>query len=292
MSANDRLTLMAIFAHPDDESFGTGGTLARYGADPEVRVVLVCATRGEAGEISDPKLATHERLGEVREYELLCACQNLGVEAVHFLGYRDSGMPGEPANDHSASFHRAEFDEAVGRLVAVMRRARPQVVITYGDDQQGYPHPDHLKVHDITVPAFWRSGDPGWYPEAGEPWQPSKLYYSVWSRARLEAIHNAMLALKGQSPFDEKWFERPSQDHRITTRVDVRDHVWARTHALLAHATQIDPGEPFWFGLSDDELAAAYPWEDWVLAESLVGRPAEGELEDDLFAGVRQRVAP
>jgi mycothiol S-conjugate amidase len=165
------------------------------------------------------------------------------------------------------------------------------VIITYNDDQAGYPHPDHVKVHDISVPAFQRAGDPMWYPWAGEPWQPLKLYYTMWSRARMLAVHQAMLALRGSSPFDERWFERPSQDDRITTKIDVRDFVWARTHALLAHETQIDPGEPFWFGLSDDELAATYPWEDWVLAHSAVGGPAEGEIEDDLFDGITAPVA-
>jgi mycothiol S-conjugate amidase len=103
-------------------------------------------------------------------------------------------------------------------------------------------------------------------------------------------VHEALKRLRGSSPFEEKWFDRPSSDHRITTRIDVRDYLWARTGALLAHATQIDPNEAFWFGLSDEELAEAYPYEDWILAESHVGRPPEGVIEDDLFAGVRERV--
>jgi mycothiol S-conjugate amidase len=182
-------------------------------------------------------------------------------------------------------------DEAVGRLVAVIRRVRPQVLITYNDDQTGYPHPDHLRVHEISVIAFDRAGDAAWYPDLGEPWQPLKLYYSVWSRERLLAVHQALLRLRGSSPYKDDWFdERPSQDHRITTRIDVRDYLWARTQALLAHATQIDPNEAFWFGLTDEELAEVYPYEDWVLARSEVGDPAEGEYEDDLFVGVRERV--
>ena len=103
------------------------------------------------------------------------------------------------------------------------------MLITYNDDQQGYPHPDHLRVHDISVLAFDRAGDPDWYPELGEPWQPLKLYYTVWSRARMLAVHEALLRLRGASPFDEKWFDRPVQDDRITTRIDVGDYLWART---------------------------------------------------------------
>ena len=159
--------------------------------------------------------------------------------------------------------------------MAGIRRTRPQVIITYNDDQQGYPHPDHLKVHDISGPAFERAGDPAWYPEAGEPWQPLKLYYTVWSRRRLLAVHEALLRLRGSSPFDEKWFERPDQDGRITTQIPVADYLWARTGSLRAHATQVDPSEPFWFGLSDEELSGAYPYEDWILARSLVGGPPE-----------------
>jgi mycothiol S-conjugate amidase len=206
------------------------------------------------------------------------------------LGYRDSGMKDAPSNDHPECFHRADLDEAVGRLVAVIRRERPQVIVTYSDDQRGYPHPDHVKVHDISVPAFDRAGDPSWYPEAGPAWQPSKLYYTVWSRSRMLATHHKMLELGLDSPFDEAWFKRPSQDDRITTRVDIREHFHVRREALLAHATQIDPNEKFWFGLPDETARDIYPWEDWVLASSRVGKPADGDLEDDLFAGVRPSV--
>jgi mycothiol S-conjugate amidase len=287
------LCLLTVHAHPDDEASKGAPTCARY-ATEGVRTVLVCCTGGEEGDIHNPAMDRPEvraGLAEVRAAELARSVAVIGFDEVVMLGYRDSGMAETPANEHPASFHRADLDEAVGRLVAVIRRERPQVVVTYNDDQQGYPHPDHLKVHDISIPAWERAGDPAWYPEAGEPWTPSKLYYTVWSRARMLAVHQAMLALKGSSPFDERWFERPSQDHRITTKVDVTGFHWARSQALLAHATQIDPGEPFWFGLSDDELAAAYPWEDWVLAESRVGFPDPGQLEDDLFARVPGREA-
>ncbi len=294
--------MLTVHAHPDDEASKGAPTLARYHSEG-VRTVLVCCTGGEEGELHNPSLREPGQpfhglspddekalLAELRPLELARSAEVIGFDEVVMLGYRDSGMKDSPANDDPASFHQADFDEAVGRLVEVIRRTRPQVIITYNDDQQGYPHPDHLKVHDISVPAFERAGDPAWYPELGEPWQPSKLYYTVWSRRRLLAIHEALLLLRGASPFDEAWFERPDQDGRITTQVPVGDHMWARSGALRAHATQVDPSEAFWFGLSDQELTEVYPYEDWILARSVVGEPAPGEVEDDLFAGVRVSV--
>ena len=297
------LCVLTVHAHPDDEASKGAPTLARYHAEG-VRTVLVCCTGGEEGELQNPSLREPGQpfhglepeqekalLTDLRSRELARSAEVIGFDEVIMLGYRDSGMPDTPGNEDPASFHQAPFDEAVGRLVAAIRRTRPQVIITYNDDQEGYPHPDHLKVHDISGPAFDRAGDPTWYPEAGEPWQPLKLYYTVWSRRRLLAVHDALLRLRGSSPYDEKWFDRPDHDGRITTRIPVAGYLWARTESLRAHATQVDPSEPFWFGLSDEELTGAYPFEDWILARSLVGGPPEGTLEDDLFAGVRERVS-
>ena len=290
---NDPLTIVTVHAHPDDEASKGAPTLARYAAEG-VDTVLVCCTGGEEGGIQNPAMdrpEVREHLTEIRAGELERSAAVIGFREVVLLGYRDSGMPNTEANHNPAAFAHTDLDEAVGRLVAVIRRRRPQVLITYNDDQTAYPHPDHLRVHDISVLAFDRSGDPDWYPQLGEPWQPLKLYYSVWSRERLVAVHEALLRLRGSSPYKEDWFQgRPSQDHRITTRIDVRDYLWARTQSLLAHATQIDPNEAFWFGLTDEELSEVYPYEDWVLARSEVGYPAEGEYEDDVFAGVRERV--
>jgi mycothiol S-conjugate amidase len=162
------------------------------------------------------------------------------------------------------------------------------VLVTYNDDHRGYPHPDHVRVHEISVLAFERAGDHAWYPEAGEPWQPAKLYYSAWSRMRIVAMHEAMLRLRGESPFDEGWFTRDDIDGRITTRTPVAEWLWARSGSLRAHRTQIDETSPFWFGLSDEELAEAYPWEDWILAGSNVPLDlvAEGCYEEDMFRGI------
>jgi mycothiol S-conjugate amidase len=290
---SEALSIVTVHAHPDDEASKGAPTLAKYAAEG-VRTTLVCCTGGEEGDIQNPAMERPEvraNMAEIRSDELARAAEVIGFAEVVMLGYRDSGMPDTEANHNPAAFANADFDEAVGRLVAVLRRIRPQVLITYSDDQQGYQHPDHLRVHDISVAAFDRAGDPAWYPDAGEPWQPLKLYYTMWSRERMVAVHEALLRLRGSSPYDEHWFDRPSQDDRMTTRIYVGDFQWARSQALRAHATQIDPNEPFWFGLSDEEMAGVYPYEDWVLAESLVGFPPEGEREDDLFAGIRERVS-
>jgi mycothiol S-conjugate amidase len=229
-----------------------------------------------------------DRLHEVRREELARSAEIIGFDEVVMLGYRDSGMPGTPENEDPRSFARAPIDEAVGRLVTVIRRVRPQVLLTYGDDQDGYPHPDHLRVHDISMPAVDAATDPSAYPEAGEPWQVQKVYWSAWSRARVEAMHEAFLRHGLESPWDdERWRNRPSQDHRLTTFIDTTGLYDVRAGALKAHATQIDPTSRFWFGLPDEVAADVYPREDWILAHSEV--PTEVP-EDDLFAGLRVSV--
>jgi mycothiol S-conjugate amidase len=286
----DDLCLLTVHAHPDDEASKGAGTVARATAEG-IRTVLVCCTGGEAGSILNPAMDSpevRERLHEVRMEELHRSVEVIGYQHLVMLGYRDSGMPDTPENAHPEAFANADLDEAIGRLVAVIREHRPQVIVTYADDQRGYPHPDHLRVHDISVVAFDRAGDPDAYPDAGEPWQPLKLYYSMWSRGRMVAMHEKFLELGLESPFDDKWFERPDQDHRITTKVDIAEYHDVRRQALLAHATQVDPTSPFWFGLPTEEAAKVYPWDDYHLARSLVDTDAP---EDDLFAGVRDRAA-
>ena len=280
------LCLLAVHAHPDDESSKGAGTVARYQAEG-IRSVLVCCTGGEEGDILNPALDlpdVRERLAEVRREELEVATKVIGYEEVVMLGYRDSGMPDSEANARPEAFANAPLEESVGRLVAIIRRERPQVIVTYSDDQQGYPHPDHLMVHDISVPAFRAAGDPQAYPEAGEPWQPSKLYYTVWSRARMLATHEKFVELGLESPFTDEWFARPSQDDRITTQVPLDGFEDVRIEALLAHGTQVDPNSPFWFGLPRDVSRSIHPFDDYVLAQSLVPTKLP---EVDLFAGLR-----
>ncbi len=298
----DHLAIVSVHAHPDDEASKGAPTIARYHAEGAY-TVLVCCTGGEEGDLQNPSLRQpgqpfhgltpeqeKEKVAELRPSELAASAEAIGFDEVVMLGYRDSGMPESPPNEHPESFHQADLDEAVGRLVAVLRRVQPQVVLTYGDDQRGYPHPDHLRVHDISVLAFERAGDPDWYPELGAPFQPSKLYYSTWSRRRLVATHEALLARDGKSPFEESWFQRADTDERITTRIDVGDFQHARSAALRAHATQVDPHEGWWFALADHELREVYPWEDWILARSVVGPIPAHDAEADLFDGVRTSV--
>ena len=302
MTSDARLTLLTVHAHPDDEASKGAPTVAKYHVEG-VHTVLVCCTGGEEGDLQNPTLRAEgqpfhgltpeeekAKVASLRPSELAASARIIGFDEVVMLGYRDSGMADTPPNEHPDAFAMADLDEATGRLVEIIRRTRPQVIITYGDDQSGYPHPDHLRVHDISLLAFDRAGDPDWYPELGEPFQPSKLYYSMWSRARMVAVHERLLARDGRSPFDEKWFDRPGQDHRGTTRIDVREFQFARSESLRAHATQVDPTEGWWFALADAELNEIYPWEDYILARSVVGPIPDGPAEDDLFAGVRERV--
>jgi mycothiol S-conjugate amidase len=284
---NERLCLLTVHAHPDDESSKGAGTVAKYHSEG-VHTVLVCCTGGEEGDILNPamdKPEVRENLHQVRMGELEQAASVIGYDEVVMLGYRDSGMPDTEPNANPASFFQADLDEAVGRLVREIRRTQPQVIVTYNDDQQGYPHPDHLRVHDISVLAFDAAGDPDRFPEAGQAWQPSKLYYTMWSRARMLATHEKFLELGLESPFKPEWFEgRPDQDHLITTRVDISEYGDIRRQALIAHATQIDPTSPFWFGLPPEVARTVHPYDDYRLARSLV----EADSADgDLFAGVR-----
>ena len=293
---DDQLCLMTVHAHPDDEASKGPGSVAKA-HDEGISTVLVCCTGGEEGDLQNPSLReagqplhglTPEeekaRLVEMRPLELARSAEIIGFDEVVMLGYRDSGMPETEANARPEAFANAPLDEAVGRLVAIIRKARPQVIITYGDDQRGYPHPDHLKVHDISIVAFDRAGDPDWYPEHGEPYQPRKLYYSAWSMRRMKAVHEKMLEMGLESPFDQKWFDRPSQEDRITTQVDISSWSSVRRLALLAHATQVDPTSKFWFGLPDDVSDGLHTHEDYIRARSLV----DADLpETDLFAGIR-----
>lgn len=280
---------MTVHAHPDDEASKGAATVARYHAEG-VETVLVCCTGGEEGDILNPAVDTEEvraDLAGVRRAELDEAAQIIGYDVVEMLGYRDSGMDESPSNEHPDCFARADLDEAVGRLVALVRLHRPHVIVTYSDDQQGYRHPDHIRVNEISVPAFDLAGDPGYRPELGAPWQPLKLYYTTWSRARIEALHEKFLELGLESPYDDKWFTRPSTDDVVTTRVEVSEYYDLRVGALMAHRTQVDPESKFWFGLPPEVARHVHPWDDYQRARSLVDAP---DVEDDLFAGVRETV--
>jgi len=278
------LSILTVHAHPDDESSKGPGTINLY-ASQGIQTTLVCCTGGEAGDILNPAMERQEvkeNLASVRRSELDLAASIIGYDEVVMLGYRDSGMPDSEANEHPDAFANADLDDAVGKLVAVIRRVRPQVVMTYPEVQNRYPHPDHLQVTAISIPAFERAGDPNWYPEAGEPFEPSKLYAPIWSRQRLLLTHEAFLERGLESPYDEKWLSGRDRDDRITAMIPVNNAV--RRKALLAHATQVDPESPFWFGLPEDVQDAIHPFEEYMLLRSRV--PTD-DLEEDLFAGLR-----
>ena len=261
--------------------------MAKY-AQEGVRVVLVCATRGEEGEILNPRMdrpGIKERMAEIREAELETACDLLGVERIYQLGYRDSGMPKTESNARPEAFWNADPDEAVGRIVEIIRAERPEVVLPY-DESRGYEHPDHVRVHEWGTRAFHEAGNGDLFPDVGAPWQPSKLYYfATFTKQRMLALHESALAEGIESPyagFLEHWEEMGFVDPEITTQIDVSDFIEIRSKALLAHATQIDP-DSFWFAIPDDLQRKVYPWEDYTLIASHVETTTP---EDDLFSGL------
>jgi len=284
----ERRSLLTVHAHPDDESSKGAGTVARYHAEG-VHTVLVCCTGGEEGDILNPAMDTPEvrdRLGEVRLEELDRAAAIIGYDEVVLLGYRDSGMPDTPANADPTAFANAPFDEAVGRLVAAVRRVRPQVMVVYPEEQSEYPHPDHIRAHEVGLAAFEASGDPDRYPEAGPPFEVTKLYYTVWPRERMRKAHEKFLELGLESPFDDKWLARLERDPTVaTTSIDITGHD-VRGEALRAHATQVDPTSSFWFGLPPEVQATLHPFDDYVLARNAAGGTPAAGVEDDLFTGV------
>jgi mycothiol S-conjugate amidase len=289
----EQLRLMAVHAHPDDESSKGAATMARY-VDEGVDVLVVTCTGGERGSILNPALQhrqdIEDNISEIRRMEMDRARAILGVRQ-HWLGFVDSGLPeGDPLPPlPEGCFALAPLDEAVERLVREMREFRPHVVTTY-DEHGGYPHPDHVRTHDATVAAFDAAADPDRYPDAGDPWQALKLYYDVgFSIERATALHEAMLAQGLESPYaewvksrEERFGER--RPPRITTRVPVADWFERRDAALLAHATQVDPNGWF-FSVPLDLQRAVWPTEDFELARSLVDSTIP---EDDLFAGIRE----
>ena len=294
----DQLRLMTVHAHPDDESSKGAATCARYVAEG-VEVMVVTCTGGEAGSILNPAMDRPEVLADmvgVRRSEMARAAEVLGVEH-RWLGFVDSGLPeGDPKPPlPEGCFALEPIEVPTEALVRLMREFRPHVVVTY-DENGGYPHPDHIRCHEVSMAAWEACGDPDRFPDAGEPWQPLKLYYSHgFSKARIVAFHEALLAAGLESPWVE-WLERWDDTRtdpgtRVTTRVRCAEYFPVRDQALLAHATQIDPNGR-WFSMPIEMQQQVWPTEEYELARSLVGDPQETEsVEDgDLFAGVRERV--
>jgi mycothiol S-conjugate amidase len=294
-SGAEQLRLMAVHAHPDDESSKGAATMARYvreGVD-----VLVCTlTGGERGDILNKAMERPEiraSLPAVRKAEMEKAREVLGVQQ-RFLGFVDSGLPeGDPLPPlPDGCFALQPIEVAAASLVAAVREFRPHVILTY-DENGGYPHPDHIMTHRVAVEAFEAAAEPDRYPGCGEPWQPLKLYYFVtFHRARFTALHEEMLGRGLESPYTDRLDEWADDEeagrprHEITTRVDCGDYFQIRDQALLAHATQVDPNGG-WFACPAEVQRAAWPTEDYHLARSVVDSALP---EDDLFAGIRERV--
>lgn len=278
-------SLLAFHAHPDDESSKGAGTVAKY-ADGGVRSVLVTATGGEAGDILNPAMDRPDVLADlpaIRRRELEEAARIIGYDELVLLGYRDSGMPDSDANRHPGAFCNQPHDEVLERLVGLVRTYRPDVVLGY-DDHEFYPHPDHLYVHRLSMDLMEAAADPERFPEAGEPWQIRRLLAPVFTGDRILALHDAMLARTGASPFSgwiERIGERTFPDRRLV-RVDVRGYVERGRDALRAHRTQIDP-DGFWFQVPTEVVEEVYPWEDFEL---LASADPDDDVADDLFAGL------
>jgi len=237
--------LLAVFAHPDDESFGSGGTLAKYAAQG-VKVFLVCTTRGEVGEISEPGLATPETLGAVREGELRCAAKAMGIEPPIFLSYRDSGMAGTPENKHPRAYINADSDNVVRELTVIMRSLQPDAVLTF-EPNGGYGHPDHIAVHHHTVAAFHAAADADMFPDAGPAWQAGCLLYSAIPRSFFLEMREQLREL-GEDTHDLDAFEESGAgwpDELVHVVVDVKDYVQQKWNALHCHRTQFGPENPF-----------------------------------------------
>jgi len=245
MTENPPHAFLACFAHPDDEAFTTGGTMLRFAASGAT-VALVCATRGEAGEISAPNLATPETLPQVREEELRCACGHLGVTDLTFLDYRDSGMAGTPENEDPRAYTNSSADEVVPRLVEIIRRLRPQTVVTF-DPSGGYGHPDHIAIHKHTVAAFHAAADASQYPDLGQSWQANTLLYAVMPRSIFVEMRTHMV----EAGLDTKDFDRFLEtgigwpDDEVEFTVDVSSVVEAKWAALMCHRTQFGQDSRF-----------------------------------------------
>jgi mycothiol S-conjugate amidase len=289
--SSDRLRLMAVHAHPDDESSKGAATMARY-AREGIDVLVVTLTGGERGSILNPTMDRPDvvaRLPEIRREEMARAAEILGIRQT-WLGFVDSGLPeGDPRPPLPAGcFALQPLEVAAEPLVRAVREFRPHVMTTY-DEKGGYPHPDHVMCHVVSVEAFDSAGDPERYPTVGEPWQPLKLYYDItFHKERLVAMHEAMLAAKHESPFTKwlaEWVDKPEDKDRVTTRIACGDFFPLRDAALAAHATQVDP-EGGWFSVPLALQQSVWPTEDFQLARSLVDTRLP---EDDLFAGVRDR---
>jgi N-acetyl-1-D-myo-inositol-2-amino-2-deoxy-alpha-D-glucopyranoside deacetylase len=266
-------TLLLVHAHPDDEAISTGGAMMKAKAHGH-RVVLVTATRGEAGEIYNmDEKASRPRLAEIRTEELKAAGEILGVDRIEFLGYRDSGMVDTPDNKDPRSFHQAPLDEAAAKLAVVIRDERPDVVVTYAEDGV-YGHPDHIKAHYVTNAALELLKREGW--------EPKKLYYTAIPRSMMDEFMKQMPEEARQQQNSNMRIEG-TPDELVTARIDVHDYVEDKRKSFGAHSSQNDPNS--WFTTMASQIyELAFGTEYYQLVR---GNPGSELPEADLFAGIK-----
>ncbi len=275
--------ILSVLAHPDDESFGMGGTLAFY-AEQGVKVYLVCATRGEAGEVGPDYLQNYDSIGALREAELRCAASHLGLAGVYFLDYRDSGMTGSTDNHHPQALIQAPIEEVAAKIVSIIREIKPQVVLTF-DPIGGYRHPDHIAIHKATLQAFQQAGNPE-TPCDLPAYQPAKLYYHTISK-RFIRLTVRLLKLLGKDP--SRWGENQDidlaslaiEDFPVHAQIKYRAVETRKNAASFCHASQggagLAKGPMKWVARlvgGKDQFMRAYP------------APQPGEREKDLFDGI------
>ncbi len=281
---NNQLTLLIVHAHPDDESISTGGVLAKYSADG-VRTVLTYCTRGEAGDILNPEFVSPKpglSITEIRAIELERAVNVLAVKSVHFLGYRDSGMAGTPENHHPQACARADKQKATAKLVQIIRRVRPHVIVTY-NEKGTYLHPDHIMANRVTLRAFKASGDRDYnIREKLEPWQPSKLYFTAIPLERIRRMHRIIVE-RGEEPgFDPEVLGTPEEN--ISAIIDVRRFLSRKLEALNCHLSQMNPNGIF-RRMPEKLREEAMGYEHF---ECVLGCTPSNGKETDLFDGLHQ----
>jgi LmbE family N-acetylglucosaminyl deacetylase len=291
--SNAARRLLVALAHPDDESFGPAGTIARY-ASEEVAVHYVCATRGEAGYAAPELLAGYNSVAELRVNELACAARHLGLTGLHFLGYHDSGMEGAPENQNPDCLFQAPMEKVVARITRLIRDIRPQVVVTF-DPTGGYFHPDHVKMHQATTQAFHAAGDPGRFPGQLQDvlwaYRPQKLYYTVFPQ-RLVKLLVKVLPLFGQDPAamgqnkDVNLKRLVNMQQAVTTRISIASYSETSQQASQCYASQLSTGHSRFLALV----------QKWMFRFDLYTRafpPFEGgPLERDLFTGIEEGAKP
>ncbi len=275
-------TLMAVHAHPDDESIGTGGTLAKY-ASMGVKTVVVYCTRGEEGDINNPEFVFPDpdmSVEEIRMMELKNALAVLGVQSSYFLGYRDSGMAGSFKNNNPLAFAKADIEEATFRLVDIIREVKPDVVVTY-NEKGVYGHPDHIMANRVTVKAFYAAGDPECKGEKKlAPWQAKKLYYTALSLDRMRKIRQLAEERKEALGLNPEFLGTP--DDEITTTIDIEEFLPKKFEALLCHHSQMGP-KSFFRWMPQEQMNEFFKFEHYVCISGCNMKYKEKDLFEGLW---------